>query len=196
MARPAVFLDRDGTMIEDVSYLVRASDVRWYPYTLEAIALFNRAGFLVVVTTNQSAVGRGYLTEAELGTIHEAMDRHVSAGGARIDAWLYCPHHPTADLEPYRVDCDCRKPQPGLIRQACERFEIDLSRSFGIGDKTADVEAARRAGARGVLVETGYGADVVAAHAGKVPGASYVAADLMAAASWVLAESGDRLAHR
>lgn len=196
MARPAVFLDRDGTMIEDVSFLVRASDVRWYPYTLEAIRLFNRAGFLVIVTTNQSAVGRGYITEAGLAAIHDEMDRHVSAGNARIDAWLYCPHHPSADLEQYRVECPCRKPQPGLIQQACERFDIDLSRSFGIGDKMADVGAARRAGARGVLVETGDGADVVAAHGGQVPEASYVAADLMAAASWVLAEHAQQVARR
>ena len=190
MARPAVFLDRDGTMIEDVGYLSRMADVRWFPWTAEAIRLLNRAGFLVVVTTNQSGIARGYYSEDDLRRIHEAMAAHLSDCGAVVDHWLYCPHHPSADLDAYRSACDCRKPEPGMIRQACGRCEIDLARSFGIGDKLADVGAATRAGARGVLVRTGYGDDVARAHEGRVPGAAYVADDLMAAVSWLLAANG------
>lgn len=190
MARPAVFLDRDGTMIEDVGYLSRVADVRWFPFTVEAIRLLNRADFLVCVTTNQSGVARGYYDEDAVRALHAHMAAHLSGGGATVDAWLHCPHHPNADVPEYRVACDCRKPEPGMIRQACERFDVDLSRSFVVGDKPADLGSAARVGARGILVRTGYGDDVARAHAGGVPDASYVADDLMAAVSWVLLESG------
>jgi D-glycero-D-manno-heptose 1,7-bisphosphate phosphatase len=190
MARPAVFLDRDGTMIEDVGYLSRVADVRWFPFTVEAIRLLNRAGFLVCVTTNQSGVARGYYGEDAVRALHAHMAAHLSGGEATVDAWLHCPHHPNADVPEYRVECDCRKPLPGMIRQACERFDIDLSRSFVVGDKLADLGSAAGAGARGVLVRTGYGDEIARAHAGGVPDAAYVADDLMAAVSWVLLESG------
>jgi D-glycero-D-manno-heptose 1,7-bisphosphate phosphatase len=187
MTQPAVFLDRDGTMIEDVGYLGRFSGVRWFPYTIDAVRLLNRAGFLVCVTTNQAGVARGYYGEADVRTLHEQMAQVLAEGGARVDGWFYCPHHPHADLEAYRVACTCRKPEPGLIRQAAERWPIDLAASFVIGDKLADVEAAARAGARGVLVRTGYGEAIAQAHA-TVPHAAFVAADLMAAVSWVLSQ--------
>lgn len=186
MARPAVFLDRDGTMIEDVGYLARLQDVRWFSYTVDAIRLLNRAGFIVCVTTNQAGIGRGYYTEETLHTIHEAMAAHLSEGGARVDGWFYCPHHPHADLPAYRSVCACRKPEPGMIGQARERFDIDPTQSFVIGDKMADVGAAVRAGMRGILVRTGYGEEIWASHDGQVPGAAHVAADLMAATSWVM----------
>jgi len=189
MAQPAVFLDRDGTMIEDGGYVGRLADVRWYPYTLDAVRLLNRAGFLVCVTTNQAGVARGYYTEGDVRALHGQMAAHLEAGGARIDGWFHCPHHPNADVPAYRVACACRKPEPGMIHQACERFAIDLSHSFVVGDKVLDVEAATRAGARGILVRTGYGADVVRAHGAAVPHAAFVADDLMAAVSWVLAGS-------
>ena len=121
MAGPAVFLDRDGTMIEDVGYLSRVGDIRWFAWTVDAIRLLNRAGFRVVVTTNQSGIGRGYYTEDDLRAIHAAMASHLAASGALVDDWLYCPHHPMADLEQYRTHCTCRKPEPGMIRRACER---------------------------------------------------------------------------
>jgi D-glycero-D-manno-heptose 1,7-bisphosphate phosphatase len=187
MAQPAVFLDRDGTMIEDVGYLSRLADVRWFPFTVDAIRLLNRAGFLVCVTTNQSGVARGYYTEDDVRALHVQMDAHLTAGGARVDGWFHCPHHPNADVPAYRAVCGCRKPEPGMIEQACAQFPIDLARSFVIGDKRADVSAAARAGALGVLVRTGYGDDVLRAHGPIVPDASHVAADLMAAVSWVLA---------
>jgi D-glycero-D-manno-heptose 1,7-bisphosphate phosphatase len=187
--RPAVFLDRDGTMIHDAGYLSRIEDLRWFPWTSEAIRLLNRAGLLVCVTTNQSGVGLGLYTEAFVQRLHAEMAAALDAGGARVDGWFYCPHHPSAFVEAFRRDCDCRKPQPGMVRQAAERLGIDPSRSFVVGDKLADLGLAEQVGARGILVRTGNGEEVVRSHGGRVPGAACVAADLMAATAWVLAEA-------
>jgi D-glycero-D-manno-heptose 1,7-bisphosphate phosphatase len=184
---PAVFLDRDGTMIYDVGYLGRLNDLRWFPYTVEAVRLLNRAGFLVFVTTNQGGIGLGYYTEAFVLDLHERMHAVLAAGGARVDGWFYCPHHPGASIEALRIACGCRKPAIGMIEQAEARFAIDRSRSFVVGDKLADLEMAGRAGVRGVLVRTGYGEDVVrSCGGGAVPGAASVATDLMAATAWIL----------
>jgi D-glycero-D-manno-heptose 1,7-bisphosphate phosphatase len=117
------------------------------------------------------------------------MGEVIEAGGARVDGWFYCPHHPLATIDALRVDCGCRKPRTGMIEQAAAVHPIDRVRSFVVGDKLADLEMARAAGARGVLVRTGYGDDVAAAHGGIVPGAACVADDLMAATSWILAET-------
>jgi D-glycero-D-manno-heptose 1,7-bisphosphate phosphatase len=186
--RPAVFLDRDGTMIHEARYLARLDDLRWFPWTIDAIRLLNREGFLVCVTTNQGGIGLGLYTEAFLLDVHRRMAAQLDASGARVDGWFYCPHHPAAVLEGLRRDCDCRKPKPGMIRQAAERFEIDLRGSFVIGDKLIDVGLAAQAGARGILVRTGYGDEVATAHPGGVPDAACVANDLMAATAWILAE--------
>jgi len=188
--RPAVFLDRDGTMIHETGYLGRVDDLKWFPWTIDAIRLLNRAGFLVCVTTNQGGIGLGLYTEAFLQDLHAMMAATLEANGASVDGWFYCPHHPSAIVDALRVECACRKPRPGMIQQASDRFAIDLSRSFVIGDKLADVRLAEHAGARGILVQTGYGDDVYRAHGGRVPGAAHVAADLMAAVAWVLADSG------
>lgn len=193
--KPAVFLDRDGTMIHDVGYLRRVEDVQWFPATIDAIRLFNRAGYLVCVTTNQSGIGRGHYTESDLASIHGAMDRVLVEAGARVDGWFYCPHHPQAELVEYRAVCECRKPQPGMIRQAEARFPIDLSRSFVVGDKLLDLGLAVGVGARGVLVRTGYGSTVEREHGGQVPGASFVASDLMEATSWILREGAPARGH-
>lgn len=184
---PAVFLDRDGTMIDDVGYLGRVEDIRWIPGALTAVARFNRAGYLVCVTTNQAGIGRGLFTAATVAAIHAQMDAALAAAGARVDGWFFCPHHPEAALEAFRQVCACRKPAPGLIQQACARFPIDLARSFVIGDKPLDLGLAVNAGVRGVLVRTGYGAKAEIAHAGRVPGAAFVADDLASACDWVLA---------
>jgi D-glycero-D-manno-heptose 1,7-bisphosphate phosphatase len=189
-ARPAVFLDRDGTMVHDVGYLSRREDLRWYPYTVDAIRLLNRAGFLVFVTTNQGGIALGFATEAFVEETHAEMAAFVAAAGGRIDGFFFCPHHPLSREERLRVSCECRKPQPGMIRQAQQRFEIDLARSFVVGDKIADVGLATGVGARGILVQTGYGAAEVQRHAGQVPGAACVAAELMDATVWILTQAG------
>lgn len=188
--QPAIFLDRDGTMIEDVGYLRRVEDIRWYPWTVDAVRLLNRAGFLVCVTTNQAGLALGLLTPAMLDGITHELTRTLEAEGARIDGWFHCPHHPDGVVEALRQRCDCRKPEAGMIRQAQARFDIDLSRSFVIGDKLADVGMAERAGASGILVRTGYGDGVVREHDGQVPGAAHVAFDLMDATAWILDRIG------
>jgi D-glycero-D-manno-heptose 1,7-bisphosphate phosphatase len=186
---PAVFLDRDGTMIHDVGYLGRLADLRWFPYTAETVRLLKRAGFLVFVTTNQGGIGLGYYTEAFVLDLHARMQATLEAAGAGADGWFYCPHHPLAAVEALRIDCACRKPRAGMIEQAAARFAIDRAASFVVGDKLADVQMAEAAGLRGVLVRTGYGEEVTAAHGGDVPGAAHVAPDLAAATAWMLEES-------
>lgn len=187
---PAVFLDRDGTMIYDVGYLRRVEEIRWFPWTIDAIRLLNRAGYLVCVTTNQSGIARGYYTERDLAVVHRAMDDTLGQAGARVDAWFHCPHHPDGTVAEFRRACECRKPGPGMIRQAEANFRIDTARSVVIGDKLLDVESGVAAGARGALVRTGYGAEVERAHGGQVPHAAFVADTLMEAVTWFLRTQG------
>lgn len=190
MGRPAVFLDRDGTLIEDVGYLSSSDQLRWFPYTVDALRLLNRAGFLVIVTTNQGGIGLGLYSQSFLEAFHRQMAETLEQAGAHVDAWFYCPHHPQATIDSLRLTCECRKPAPGMIHQACERFQIDLGRSFVVGDKIGDVGLAVNAGARGVLVRTGSGERVMREHGGDPPGAAYVAAHVMEATSWLLGQSG------
>jgi D-glycero-D-manno-heptose 1,7-bisphosphate phosphatase len=186
--RPAVFLDRDGTMVHDVGYLSRHEDIRWFPWTLDAIRLLTRADFHVCVTTNQGGIGLGFYTEAFLRSVHERMDADVRAAGGRIDGWFHCPHHPNARIAELRITCDCRKPGPGMIRQAAATLAIDLPRSFVVGDKIADVGLGQAVGARSILVKTGYGQAELSRHGGAVPGAAYVAEELMDATLWIIRE--------
>lgn len=188
--QPAVFLDRDGTMVHDVGYLSRLEDLQWFPWTIEAVRLLHRAGFLVCVTTNQSGIALGFCTDAFVRRVHEEMSAAIEAAGARIDGWFYCPHHPEAAIDALRTDCECRKPRPGLVRQAQQRFDIDLGRSFVVGDKAADVGLANAVGARGILVRTGYGEAELARHDGHMPATAHVATDLLGAVTWILAETG------
>lgn len=188
--RPAVFLDRDGTMVHDVGYLSRIEDLRWFPWTIEAIRLLNRAGFLVCVITNQGGVGLGYYPEAFVHHVHDVMSATLAEAGARVDGWFYCPHHPQARTAELRENCDCRKPKTGLIKQATSRFDIDLGASFVVGDKDKDIGLAVNAGARGILVRTGYGEAELERKHGAMPGAAFVAAELMEATTWILEQAG------
>jgi D-glycero-D-manno-heptose 1,7-bisphosphate phosphatase len=186
--RPAVFLDRDGTMVRDVGYLSRLEDLEWFPYTIDAIRLLNRAGFLVFVTTNQGGVGLGFYPEAFVQRTHAEMAAVLESAGGRVDGWYYCPHHSRARIDALRLECDCRKPGVGMVRQAQQQFAIDLAQSFVVGDKAADIGLARAAGARGVLVRTGYGDVELARAGGTMPDAAHIGADLMEATSWILGE--------
>jgi D-glycero-D-manno-heptose 1,7-bisphosphate phosphatase len=154
----AAFLDRDGTLIEEVGYLSRVGQVSLYPWSIDAIRLLNRAGLRVVVTTNQAGVARGYFQEAAVRDVHRHIDSIVTESGARIDAYYYCPHHPEGKVEPYGRACDCRKPGPGLVDRAARELGVDPKQSFVVGDRWLDVQLARAVGARAVLVRTGYGA--------------------------------------
>lgn len=186
-ARPAVFLDRDGTIIEERGYLSRLDGIDLFPFTVDAVRLLNRAGLAVVVLTNQSGVARGYFDEAFVQETHRVLGGRVAEGGGRIDAFYYCPHYPDGKVERYRQACECRKPKPGMLLRAAADLSLDLSQSFSVGDRWSDVEAGLAAGARGVLVRTGLGA-LDADDPRPDLAVSLVAANLMEATSWILRE--------
>ena len=183
--KPAVFLDRDGTMIEDVGYLDALDRVDYYPWTVDAIRMLNRAGLPVVVVTNQAGIARGLFTEAFVQETHRYIDARLAAGGARVDAYYYCPHHPAGRVAAFARACDCRKPGRGMIDQAASDLGLDPARSFVVGDTWLDIGLARAVGARGILVRTGAGA----AWEARTPNdlaADAVVDNLAAAASWIL----------
>jgi D-glycero-D-manno-heptose 1,7-bisphosphate phosphatase len=160
--RPAIFIDRDGTINEDIGYVSSPDELIIYPWAAEAVRLINGAGFKAIVITNQSGVARRLYTEETLDAIHERMTSELAREHARIDAIYYCPHHPELGDERYRMSCECRKPGPGMLFAAAREHTIDLARSYVIGDKASDINLAARAGARGVLVLTGYGRETLA----------------------------------
>ncbi len=155
--RRALFIDRDGTISEEVGYVNHPTRYRVFPYSAEAVRLLNEAGWLAILVTNQAGVARGYFAEEMIATVHRILTEELERGGAHLDAIYYCPHHPTVGEPPYRFDCDCRKPRPGLIRRAAEEFEIDLAQSWMAGDRYSDTELARNAGVRSAFVLSGYG---------------------------------------
>lgn len=157
MKRPAVFIDRDGTISEEVGYVNHPSRFRLFPYASEAIRTLNERGWLAVVITNQAGVPRGYFSEELIESVHDQLKRDLEAASAQLDAIYYCAHHPSVGEPPYRVDCDCRKPKTGLIDRAAKDFEIDLAASWMVGDRYGDVELARNAGLRSAFVLSGYG---------------------------------------
>lgn len=158
--RPAVFLDRDGTIIEEKHYLSRPEDVALLPSAGETIAELNSLGIPVVVATNQAGVARGYFDESLIHDVHMRLDELLARHGARIDRYEYCPNHPTEGVGRYRVDCGCRKPQPGMLLKAAAVLQLDLARSCMIGDRLGDLQAGANAGCHTALVRTGYGREV------------------------------------
>lgn len=188
MSRPAVFLDRDGTMIDEVGYLDRIEDVRWFPWTIDAIRLLNRAGYLVCVVTNQGGIARGLFDEAFVDRVHAMLDGDLRASGAVVDGWFMCPHHPRAVVPGLLTPCACRKPGRGMIDAACARWEIDLPHSWIIGDRDVDVMMAAAVGARGVLVRTGHGEREWRLKAGTFPEGTPVVMNLMEATTLILTQ--------
>ena len=164
--RPCLFLDRDGVLNEDHGYVHRWADFRWIDGAKDAIARFNAAGWLVIVVTNQSGIGRGYYAEAEMHALHAAMAQDLAKAGARIDAIYHAPHHPEATVEALRhPDPPDRKPNPGMILKAMAEWPIDPARSVLVGDKPHDLVAASRAGVRGLLFPGGDLDAFLTAHA-------------------------------
>jgi D-glycero-D-manno-heptose 1,7-bisphosphate phosphatase len=180
--KQAVFLDRDGTINVEKDYLYRIEDFEFTPGAIEGIKLLNDAGYLVIVVTNQSGVARGYYGEADIERLHNAIDQLLKVAGARVDGWYYCPHH-TAGNHPYNQECRCRKPLPGMLLTAASEQAVDLSRSWIVGDKVADIQAGVAAGCKPVLVLTGYG--VEARH--EVPEDVPCCENLLAAARLIVA---------
>ncbi len=154
----AIFMDRDGTLSHEVGYVNHISRFKLYSFTPEAIKLINQSDFLAICVTNQAGVARGYFDESLVKEVHKKMQQELKKNGAYLDDILYCPHHPSANGNPeYTVDCNCRKPNPGMLIEASERYNIDLKQSFVIGDKISDVKLAKNVGAKGIMVMTGYG---------------------------------------
>jgi len=189
MQRAAVFLDRDGTLNEEVGYLSRPEDLVLIPGAGEAVRRINQAGMAAVVVSNQSGVARGYFDEAALSLIHERLREELREYGAALDGIFYCPHHPEGEVEEYRIECACRKPWTGLLDQAVFELNIDLSASYMVGDHIKDIQMAARAGIRSVMVLTGHGQEEwdKAGEADRVF-ATKVAPDLAAAVDWILAD--------
>jgi D-glycero-D-manno-heptose 1,7-bisphosphate phosphatase len=183
---PAVFIDRDGTLTEEVGYVNHPKRLRLLPGSAEAIRRLNRSGVKAVMVTNQSGVARGYFTEEVLQAVNEALVSQLKAEGAYLDGLYVCVHHPTVGAPPYRTVCDCRKPEPGLLRRAASDLGLDLSRSWTVGDKISDVLAGRRAGTGSILVLTGYGLGEWEFRRSRWPTEpDHVAEDLLAAVEWI-----------
>jgi D-glycero-D-manno-heptose 1,7-bisphosphate phosphatase len=154
--RPAAFLDRDGVLNVDLGYVHRVENLKWVPGAQAAVRRLNEAGYLVIVATNQSGIGRGYYDEAAMQAVHDQLAADLAVAGARIDAFYFCPSHEDAVEDRYRhADHPDRKPNPGMLLKAMRDFSVDGARSFMIGDKPSDMEAARRAGLTGHLFEGG-----------------------------------------
>jgi D-glycero-D-manno-heptose 1,7-bisphosphate phosphatase len=183
--RPAVFLDRDGTLLEEAGYLDRLERLVFFPYSVDAVRLLNDGGFAVVIVTNQAGIARGIFKESFVAEAHRHIADRLALGGACIDGFYYCPHHPDAVIEALRQDCDCRKPRPGMFTRAALELGLDLAKSFVVGDRWHDLEAGQRVGARGILVRTGYGRTEEASPKPGVQPAA-ITDNVMEAVSWIL----------
>jgi len=182
----AVFLDRDGTINEEVGYLDSLEQLRIIPGAFDAVRMINNAGMKVVVVTNQSGVARGFFDEDFVNSVHARMDDMFRDEGAFIDRFYYCPHHPTEGIGEYRLSCDCRKPAPGMPVKASEELGIDLSSSYVVGDSVKDIELANNVGAGGILVRTGYGRNPASSDIHPV----CIAEDILAAVQWIMKDRG------
>jgi D,D-heptose 1,7-bisphosphate phosphatase len=183
--RPAAFLDRDGTINEDAGYIDRLERLVLFPFAIDAIRLLRRAGYLVVVVTNQAGVAKGLYSEAFVDETRRFLEEQCARGDTQLDGHYYCPHAPDADVAAYRRECECRKPRPGMALQAARDLNIDLSRSVVIGDRWRDMAVARHVGARAILVRTGYGA-TEELHPPPGVAADAVCHDLIDAVVWLL----------
>jgi histidinol-phosphate phosphatase family protein len=183
--RVTVFLDRDGTINEEVGYLDDPGRLHLISGTAEAIRLLNEAGILVIVISNQAGVGRGYFSTATVEAIHQEMARQLAMNGAWVDAIYYCPHHPNEG-------CQCRKPEAGMLLQAVRKHGIDTRRAFMVGDKMSDLYAGRRVGCRTVLVLTGYGEQAREVFNNSIFQPDHISSNLYDAVKWILAREGVR----
>jgi len=180
----AVFLDRDGVITQEPPcYAHKLSQLELLPKSADAIRLLNENGFLVVVACNQAGIAHGYYREEDAILFNQAMKDNLAREGARIDAVYYCPHHPQARIERYRMNCNCRKPEPGMMIRAGKELNLDLKQSFMVGDKLSDIEAGKRAGCKTIMVRTGQGGEELKA---KQIECDYVADDLYNAVQHIL----------
>ena len=187
-SRPAVFIDRDGTLTEEVGYVNHPARLRLLARSAEAIRRLNQVGVAAVLVTNQAGIARGYFSEDVLRAVNERLVAQLAEAGARLDGLYVCTHHPSEGRPPFRADCECRKPKPGLLLRAAAELGLDLARSTMVGDKPSDLVPARAVGAGAVLVLTGYGlGEWEYRRAAFEVEPDHVATDLMDAVDWALA---------
>ena len=186
MKKRAVFLDRDGTINRDVGYPNSYDMVEIYPYSYAAIRKINEAGFLSVIVTNQSGIGRGFIEEKNLRDIHRKLRRDFAKQRAVIDGIYYCPHYEHSDIPEYRIGCSCRKPNPGMAQQAVRDFHIDTAKSYMIGDKAEDIIFGKNIHATSILLLTGFGKKSIPKLKQKGIDPAHVAETLKEAVEWIL----------
>ncbi len=187
MKRPAVFLDRDGTLIRDAHYLKHPDQMRFFSKTAEALKLLRKAGFYLFLVTNQSGVARGFFSESMVKKIHGKMRSYLASKGTGVHAYFYCPHFKGGKVKSLSKDCGCRKPKPGMVLAASRRYPVDLKRSFMVGDKMDDALLARNARLGGiVLVLTGNGRKSQKAFREMRMRNAEVKADILQAAKWIV----------
>jgi histidinol-phosphate phosphatase family protein len=185
----AVFLDRDGTITKEIGYVHDIEKFELMEHSAEAIRLLNARGIKVIVATNQSGVARGYFSETHVQSVNKRLEELLAAKGAHVDEVFYCPHHPTEGQESHTFSCDCRKPNPGLLYRAEEKYALHLSQSFVVGDKLTDISLAHRVGAKAIMVLTGYGREELGKDDGSgITLPDFVASDLLSAVHWILKE--------
>ncbi len=187
MKRPAIFLDRDGTINEQMGYINHISRFVLLPGVAKAISRLNHSRYLTIVLSNQSGVARGYFPIELVHKVNDYMKSMLSKDNATLDAIFFCPHYPTGKVPEYSKPCDCRKPGIGLVQKAAEHFDIDMQNSYMVGDRYTDIEMANRCGLTAILVKTGYGLgdlEYVLPERGLKP--SYIASDLQDAAEWIV----------
>ncbi len=184
--QPAAFLDKDGTLIEDVPYNVDPDQIRLAPGVGEGLAQLRAARFWLIVVSNQSGVARGLFSESALGGVEDRISELLAGFGVDLDGFYYCPHHPEGVEPRYAMTCECRKPAPGLILKAAREHAVDLDRSWFIGDILNDVEAAHRAGCRAALINNGNETEW---ERSPLRWPEFVAADFAAAARLIVAEA-------
>jgi len=192
--RAAVFLDRDGTLSEEVGYVNHIDRFHVFPWSAAAIRKLNGAGVPVVLVTNQSGVARGYFPEILVEETHAKLQAELARFEARLDAIYYCPHHPHGKVAAYRKPCKCRKPAPGMLRRAARDLDLDLSASFVVSDRYKDLSMGFQTGARGVLLLSGYGKGEYLYHKdtwSRQP--DYVAVHLLEAVDWILVQMGSHI---
>ncbi len=186
----AVFIDRDGTFNVLGNYINKVEDFDLIPGADKAVKLARDAGFLVIIVTNQAGVARGYYTEEDVVVFHKNIQEVLEKFGTKIDAFYYCPYHPTKGIGKYLKDDDCRKPKPGMLLTAAKEHNIDLENSYMIGDNIGDVQAGQAAGCKSIMVRTGYGNE----HQFKLDELEkpldQVCEDLISAVEWILTEEG------
>lgn len=191
----AVFFDRDGTINEEVGYMDSLDKLKIYPVAAQAIRLINLSKMKAIVITNQSGVARGLFNEELVRTVNERIQSDLNKIGAYIDKFYYCPHHPTEGMGAYLQTCNCRKPSPGMLLSAAAEFNINLTESYLVGDTFRDIQAAKKAGLKSVLVKTGYGAALFLnrepAEAGPENIPDFVAEDILEAVQWILRDRKD-----